>query len=141
MTCEIAVLYVDDDPAMRDLTAELLERANPCISVQTEGNPRTIPDLVAAGDFDCVVSDYDMPEMDGLDLCERIRREHPHLPFFLFTFTDDAAVIEGALQCGATDYIEKATGITEFKLLANRISNAVQHHRDKSRLAQLLSES
>lgn len=134
MSGDIQVLYVDDHAALRDLTAEFLEKANPSITVVVESDPNSVPERVADEDIDCVVSDYEMPECDGLELCERIRAEHEHLPYFLFTNRGDRESIEGALDAGVTDFIEKASGIEHYKLLANRITNAVQHHRDRQRL-------
>lgn len=126
MSDDIFVLYVDGNAALRDLTAELLEDVNSNITVGTEADPTTVPYRLAVEDVDCIVSEYELPTMDGLELCKRIRRDHPELPFFIFTNNDDRAVIEEALELGATDYIEKYTGIEHYKLLANRISNAVE---------------
>lgn len=139
MTDGICVLYIDDDAALRDLTAELLERSNPEIAVRCESDPTMVPPKLSSNEFDCIVTDYNMPQMDGLELCNRIREEDPSLPLFLFTNNDDRAVIEEALEVGVTDYIQKATGIERYKLLANRITNAVDHHRDQTQLAELKS--
>lgn len=135
----IRVLCVDDDAAIRDLTAEFLERVTPRITVRTAADPTAVPARVKNEDIDCLVSDYQMPTMDGLELCKRVRREHPDMPFFLFTSNTDRSLIEEALAVGATDYIEKASGIEHYTLLANRITNAVQHHRTRMRLADQAS--
>lgn len=140
MTDDIHVLYVEDDPALRDLAAELLERAGPRLSVGTVADPTTVLDCLRARSVDCLVSDYEMPAVDGLELCDRVRREYPDIPFFLFTSSDDPAVIEAALDVGATDYIRKARGTEHYTLLANRIANAVEHYRDRNRLADLMSQ-
>lgn len=139
MTDDILVLYVDDSPALRDLTVELLERVNPAITVTAEENPTDVTERLVTEPIECVVSDLDMPSMDGLELCGRIRDRHPEVPFFLLTSQDGETVIEEALAAGVTDYIQKETGVEHYKLLANRISNAVQHYRDRTRLAELES--
>lgn len=139
MTRDILVLVVDDEPALRDLTADLLERVSDEITVRTEADPTMVTDRVRAEPIDCVVSDYRMPRLDGLELCSTLRRSHPHLPFFLLTSSGDPTVIERALERNATDYIQKQPGIEHYRLLANRIERAVQHHRDRSRLAELVS--
>lgn len=141
MSDGIVVLYVDDDPAIRDLTADLLERANAGITVRTVADPTAVVDRLADRHIDCLVSDYEMPELTGLELWDRVQRTHPDLPFFLFTNRTDRAVIEDALAAGVTDFVEKQSGIEHYELLANRIENAVDHHRDRTRLAELSSES
>lgn len=140
MSDGIDVLYIDDEPALRDLTAEMLERVDPNITVRTESDPTIVPDRLAEERFDCLVSDYNMPSIDGLGLCERVRRDHPEVPYFLFTNHDQPAVIEAALDAGVTDYVEKQPGIEHYKLLANRISNAVQHNRKRRRIDELVTE-
>lgn len=140
MSNGIVVLYVDDDPAIRDLTAELLERANAAITVRPVADPTAVVDRLDDRRIECLVSDYEMPEMTGLELCDRVQTAHPDLPFFLFTNKPDRTVIEDALAAGVTDFVEKQTGIEHYQLLANRIENAVVHHRDRARLAELSSE-
>lgn len=139
--CEkIRVLFVDDSAPMRDLTAEFLEKVSPLITVYDESDPESVQSRIEADAIDCIVSDYEMPGYDGLELCADVREEFEHLPFFLFTSNGDPAVIEDALEAGVTDYIEKSTGIEHYKLLANRITNAVHHHRDQQRIAELEAE-
>lgn len=138
---EIRVLYVDDNAALRDLTAELLEQVCPSITVLTESDPEAVQSHLDTESIDCVVTDYQMPRYDGLELLDDVRAEFENLPFFVFTSKADRAVIEATLDAGATDFIEKATGIEHYKLLANRITNAVRHHRDRQRIAELEAQS
>lgn len=139
MASEICVLYVDDNPALRDLSAELLERVSPGIVVRTEAEPTAVLDRLSQESIDCVVSDLEMPDIDGIQLCELIRQKHPQVPYFLFTNTDDPSIIDKALAAGATDYVQKSTGTEHYTLIANRISNAVHHRRTRDRLAELES--
>lgn len=138
---EIRVLYVDDSAPMRDLTAEFLERVSPRISVHAVSDPESVQSRIEAESIDCIVSDYEMPGYDGLELCEDVREEFEELPFFLFTSNEEPSLIAAALDTGATDYIEKSTGIEHYRLLANRITNAVHHHRDRQRIAELEAKS
>lgn len=128
MSTEITVLHVDDSEALLDITAELLERVDARMTVISEPDPIEAIDRIDGDDIDCVVSDYAMPGMDGLELCRRIREDSPHLPLFLFSSNGGTELIDEAFAVGATDYIQKDPGITQFKLLANRIRNAVGHH-------------
>lgn len=130
----IHVLHVDDDSAFRDLAAELLERADDSITVHSESDPTAVPAYIENEPIDCVVSDFDMPECDGLELCRQIRREYPEFPFVLFTNRTGEEIVDQAMSADATDYIKKETGTHHYKLLANRITLAVTRHRALRRL-------
>ena len=73
----IDMLHVDDDPSLVDVAATFLEREEPRLDVETETEPAAALDRIVDGDVDCVVSDYDMPRMDGLELFEAAREERP----------------------------------------------------------------
>jgi two-component system alkaline phosphatase synthesis response regulator PhoP len=66
------VLVVEDNPALADVVRYNLRRAG--LEVDVARNGREAWERLESEDFDCVVSDYQMPEMDGRELCLRIRR-------------------------------------------------------------------
>ena len=136
MLQDIQVLHVDDDPAFRDLTAEFLEQVDGAIAVESEPDPTVVPSRVKTEPIDCVVSDLEMPRRDGLELCRLVRTEHATLPFVLFTNRQGKAVVERAMEAGATDYIQKETGTHHYTLLANRIRLLVSRHRAVQKLAE-----
>jgi DNA-binding NtrC family response regulator len=131
---DITVVHVDDDAAIRDLTAEFLEEVDDAITVRSESDPTAVPARVDAEPIDCVVSDFNMPECSGLELCTAVRNEHPWLPFILFTSERGEELAEEALAVGATDFVQKATGTHHYTVLANRITIAVTRHRAIARL-------
>ena len=137
LTRDVRVLHVDDDPALRDLTADILERVDDGVRVLSEADPTAVPGRIEAESVDCVVSDLRMPERDGFELCEQVRRDHPDLPFFLFTSDSSAGLVDRAMAVGATDLIQKDPGIDQYRLLANRIGRAVEHHRARERIDEL----
>ena len=136
MLQDIQVLHVDDDPAFRDLTAEFLEQVDGAITVESESDPTVVPSRVKTEPIDCVVSDLEMPRRDGLELCRLVRTEHATLPFVLFTNRQGEAVVERAMEAGATDYLRKETGTHHYTLLANRIRLLVSRHRAVQKLAE-----
>jgi CheY-like chemotaxis protein len=77
------ILVVDDDPAIRGLLQDYLEWSG--YAVETAENGReALSKLVEAG-YDAVVTDYSMPEVDGLAVLKHIRRHHPSLPVVMMT--------------------------------------------------------
>ena len=129
----IRVLHVDNDPEFADLTAEFLRRENEAFSVVTVREPEAARATLAEEPIDCVVSDYEMTPVDGIEFLEAVREEHPDLPFILFTGRGSEAVASEAISAGATDYLQKETGTSQYAVLANRIENAVTRHRTRRR--------
>lgn len=110
MSAAIRVLHVDDEPDFGDLTATVLERSDERFEVDTRTSAAAGLDRLAEGDFDCVVSDYQMPATDGLEFLEAVREENPDLPFLLFTGQGSEEVASEAITAGATDYLQKESG-------------------------------
>ena len=123
----IAVAYVDDYEELCDLTATSLEERNGKLSVTTFTDPAAVPDRLE--EFDCIVSDYEMPGMDGLELLRQVRALDEDVPFILFTGAGSESVASDAISLGVTDYLTKSGGQERFVRLANRIEGAVEAHR------------
>ncbi len=137
MDLTVHVLHVDDDDAFLDLTAEMLERTRRDIVVRSESDPTTVLDRLASEQFDCIVSDFEMPGWTGLELCRRVRNTDHDLPFFLFTNRSGEDIVPEALDAGVTDYIHKETGVHHYRLLATRITYVVTLHRAIQLLEQV----
>ena len=129
MDSPIRVLHVDDDPDFRDLTAELLEREDDRFEVTTATGPPEGRERLESSEFDCVVSDFDMPGESGIAFLETVRADFPDLPFILFTGKGSEEVASDAISAGVTDYLQKAIGSEQYELLANRIATAVDQYR------------
>ncbi|PSQ34105.1 hypothetical protein BRD08_10590 [Halobacteriales archaeon SW_10_66_29] len=96
------VLHVDNDPEFADLTAEFLRRENEAFSVVTVGDPEAARATLAGEPIDCVVSDYELTPVDGIEFLEAVREDHPDLPFILFTGRgSEAAPGQAALPASA----------------------------------------
>jgi len=128
MADQIRVLHVDDEQGFAEMTAEYLERIADDLTVATETDPdRALEQLDDS--IDCVVSDYEMPERNGLELFHLVQDRNPDLPFILFTGRGSEAVASEAVSAGVTDYLQKDGSTDQYTILANRIRNAVERRR------------
>ncbi|MDS0222250.1 PAS domain S-box protein [Haloarcula sp. S1AR25-5A] len=132
----IRVLHVDDDPAIGELVEAFLERENDRFEVQTMTDVADAENALADRNVDCVVSDYDMPDRNGLQFLEAVRQEYPDLPFILYTGKGSEEVASEAISAGVTDYLQKGGGPDQYAVLANRITNAVEHRRSQQALSE-----
>ena len=130
MSERIDVLHVDDDPSVLDLTEAYLERELESVAVTSVTEPSAAIDALDEAAFDCVVSDYDMPGTDGLELFEAIHAEHSKLPFVLYTGKGSEEIASQALNAGVTGYFQKG-GPEQLRRLANRVEQAVEEHRTR----------
>ena len=105
---EFTLLLVDDDPFALELQLHTAREAFPEGAVHIATDSMTVADMCGAMAYDCVILDYDMPRLDGLELAQQLRQAHPHLPIVLCTGAGDELLAAKALQGGVTDYIPKS---------------------------------
>jgi PAS domain S-box-containing protein len=125
----ISVLHCDDDPQFGALVTEYVNSLDTAMTVVSVADAGTAKRELESGGFDCVVSDYDMPETDGLELLSWVRQRDADIPFVLFTGKGSEEVASEAISLGATDYIRKGSDPSVYELLVNRVRNAVQRYR------------
>ena len=127
----ITVLHVDDDPDYGEMIRAFLEREDDRIEVVTETSASDGLDRFTDDDpdIDCLVSDYEMPETNGLDLLACVRETDPELPFILLTGKGNEEIASEAISSGVTDYFQKRPETEQYELLANRVVNAVEQKR------------
>ena len=130
MAKRIDVLHVDDDPSVLDLTEAYLERELADVAVTSVAAAADALDELDDGRFDCIVSDYDMPGMDGLAFFERLRGTDRSIPFVLYTGKGSEEIASRALNAGVTGYFQKG-GPEQLRRLANRVRQAVDEHRTR----------
>ena len=144
----IDVLHVDDNESLLELSKTFLEKENDLLSVHTEMSGEDALGYLQANTVDCIVSDHDMPEYNGIELLEQVRETYPDLPFILYTGKGSEEVASKAISAGVTDYLQKETGTEQYSILANRITNVVEQDQaqraleaSRERLSLLIEQS
>ncbi|NRA06959.1 MAG: sigma-54-dependent Fis family transcriptional regulator [Myxococcales bacterium] len=99
------VLVVDDEPAICSLLESELGRRE--IEVETTGNPEQALERLKENPVDVVLTDIQMPEMDGLTLLRRIKTVRPNCEVIVMTAFASVETAREALKCGAVDYLTK----------------------------------
>jgi PAS domain S-box-containing protein len=132
----IRVLHVDDEPGFAETAGAFLEREDDRIEVETATSAEEGLDALAATDFDCIVSDYQMPGRTGIEFLTDVRERDPEIPFVLFTGKGSEEVASDAISADVTDYLQKRAGTEQYELLANRVVNAVDAYRSQQVLTE-----
>ena len=123
----ISVACVDDYAELGELTAEGLESMSSRLQATPITDPESVTDRL--GKFDCIVSDYEMPGTDGLELLRQVRVLDDDIPFILYTGEGSEDVASDAISLGVTDYLAKTGGSERFTRLAHRIESVVDAKR------------
>lgn len=100
------VLLVDDDPLFLELSKAFLEVFHDILS-DTVDSAREALLKLEEDSYDVVVSDYDMPFMDGITLLRTIRDKRIDIPFILFTGVGKEEIMDKAMENGANSFIQK----------------------------------
>ncbi len=128
------VLHVDDEPGFNTLLESVFNKETPDGTVITAASAEETLEQLESTEVDCIVSDYDMPNKNGLELLTDVRERYPELPFILFTGKGSESIASEAITAGVTDYLQKGSGKEHYELLVNRITHAVNQYRAQQEL-------
>jgi DNA-binding response OmpR family regulator len=108
------VLVVDDDDTVASVVVTYLERAGHTVERVSDGQAAL--DAVAKSPPDLMVLDLMLPEVDGLEVCRRVRRTQADLPIIMLTALGEAEDRIAGLEVGADDYVTKPFSPRELVL-------------------------
>lgn len=106
------VLIVEDEKKMAELLKKGLEEENHTVSLAFDG--RSALEHARMSEFDVVVLDVMLPEIDGLDVARRLRKSRSQTPILMLTARDAVPDIVKGLDAGADDYLTKPFSFEEF---------------------------
>jgi len=135
----LVILLVDDEPELLEIASRYLQRPTP-LEVLTAKSVLTALEILAQRNVDAIVSDYEMPGMDGIMFLKILRNKGNTTPFIIFTGKGREIVAMEALNFGADFYLQKGGDPSaQFTELRNMIEIAVER-RTSVEEAQALAE-
>ena len=125
----IRLIYVDDEPALLQIGKRFLEMTGE-FAVTTAERAGDAIQIHAEQPYDAIISDYQMPGMDGLEFLKHVRATGDSTPFIIFTGRGREEVVIQALNEGADFYLQKGGDPkSQFAELSNKVRYAVQRRR------------
>lgn len=130
----IRVLHVDDDLSLLEVSKQILLMENN-FEIEIATSVDEAFKKMWRQNFDAIVSDYEMPQKDGLEFLKELREQGKEIPFILFTGKGREEVVVKALNLGADSYINKhGSPETVYFELADAINKTVERKKSENAL-------
>ena len=107
-------LVVDDDPQVRRSVARIVE-ANGLATIEAASGPEALAILERDGEFPLIISDIDMPEMDGVTFLREALHRYPDMAIVMLSGVADVTTAVECLKVGALDYLAKPVLVEEVR--------------------------
>jgi PAS domain S-box-containing protein len=131
----IRILHVDDDPSIQEITKLMLQDLDCNFEIENACCVDEAYKKFADVNYDVVVSDYEMPQKNGLQLLKELREQNCDVPFILFTGKGREEVAIQALNLGADGYFNKqGKPETVYGELAHAIKQSVKQKKSEEKL-------
>ena len=118
------LLIVDDDPSILRLVEMVLKKSfGSVLTIECVSNAQEAIARINSGDVELLVTDLEMPEVSGLELLRRAKKQKPCTQVLLLTGSTDSASLLDALELGACDYLVKPV---DLQMLEQLVGEAMQ---------------
>ncbi len=124
----LRLIIVDDEVNSLELIKKIMTNNDRELDITISSSPVEALEWVVDNKPDCVLSDYNMPEMNGVEFTRRLR-ESSQIPVILYTNQSRDEVVDQAFDAGISDYVQKENDTMHYILLLRRIKNAVDKHK------------
>lgn len=121
------ILLIDDHQVILESLKLLLRTLDNIEVVGTLNDSRVVADFLKENEVDLVITDYNIPYLNGIDLTLLIKSTFPKIKVLLLTMVEDAPNIRGAIKAGVNGYILKKTGRDEIEKAIERIMSGKKY--------------
>ncbi|MFK7923069.1 MAG: response regulator [Bacteroidia bacterium] len=137
MSSPIKIALVDDHSLFRQGLRTLMESQSDLAVVLEAGNGQELLDQLTEVELDVILLDLEMPQMDGMQTCERVKQLYPELKVLILTMHQDARLIQFMLKQGANGYVTKTAKWDELKKAIHQVMEQDYYFSDLVGLAML----
>jgi len=137
---EVSVLHVETDHDTRRAVGQSIQQTLEDVTTVTVEDRQRAVAYVAAGEVECVVSEYRGASFDGLELLRSIRSRDEEIPFLFFSDVHDDEVAVEALDAGADGFLYKTDQNDGYVRLARRIESLVESRQRRDSLAETVRD-
>lgn len=128
------ILHIDDEKRFLEVFSLTFGKYFTILSLD---DPTKALDIINNQDIDLIITDYDMPVMDGLELLREIRQKHPDLPVIFYTGQGNENVAREAFLAGVSDYFTKEIfGFAHKERLINSINRCIEKQRTEKSIRE-----
>ncbi|MCW4050004.1 MAG: PAS domain S-box protein [Candidatus Bathyarchaeota archaeon] len=124
----IRILHVDDEVSQSEFLRYFLPETNQDFIIDSVSDPTKALECIKETVYDCIISDFQMPKLNGIELAAMIRKKSD-IPIILYTGQGSEEVAEAAFSVGIDDYLRKEMDPSHFQVLAKRIRQIVEKKR------------
>lgn len=136
----LQILLVDDNPIDRELVQIYLRKVSGDLHLCEAESASEAIALMQSSPIDCILSDYQMPEMDGLEFLNYLRTSERDVAFIFLTGQGNEQLAADALRAGADDYFTKDRSFALYERLYHSIQRVVDSRRLHRQQRQLEAE-
>lgn len=124
---QLKILLVDDDHEISDFLKLRLSMDAPHFSISHVETAQDCLDYIDTKEVDCILSDYQLPGINGMELLMELKCRGDRTPFIFITGQGNEAVAREAFKAGAHDYFTKDIGFAHFTRIINSVEQAVRN--------------
>lgn len=132
------ILIVDDEEGSLFIASHYLKKLKHS-PILAENGLQALK-VLGQQNVDLILADHIMPEMDGLELLEAVRKKYPHLPYIIMTAYGSIENAVTLLKRGATDYLLKPLELDHLQLVIDRVMNVQRLDQENLQLKSALAD-
>lgn len=134
------MLHVEDEEDHAKFLEIFLHENDVVLHVDSASSAEEALKKLKEKQYDCIVSDYMMPKVNGIQFVEQVKKRHD-IPFIIYTGQGSEEVAQAAFTAGVDDYVRKEMDPSHYRVLAKSIRQAVEKKRAENELKESLQTS